>query len=246
MRRTSTSGLPGNLLRAILFIQATLALESCKKTVVSDKVTPIVTQAPELETPRKGIGNGIADTQATIILNGTKCSAERVTEFEVKVLGIKDTSWTKFKCTDKSKEILIDAKTGYCNVLQLRAHVSMDKPGFEEKYIRETAKVVDKQYFIVDQTISENSIEKGINIHFEDINDEYWSKTYKPCLDKIKAESDTVLDIIEGDQKTCAEILGQVPEKDPAVDWNDFEFSVMSDQVKFSVEGFPDVGCNPN
>jgi hypothetical protein len=45
-------------------------------------------------------------------------------------------------------------------------------------------------------------------------------------------------------QKTCTQILGKDPSKPAAVDWDDFEFSVESDQVQFSVESFPNIGCS--
>jgi len=218
----------------------------CNKTVVSDKIVPIATSTPAKQEPtRKGIGDGLADTKSTIRLTGTKCDAERLTEFEVKVAGLSNTTWTKFLCSDKTKEIKIDTKKGYCNVLQLRAHVSMTKAGFADDYYRETAKQVDRSFFKIDQMVGDDKKIIGTNIHFEDTNDSYWNNTYKPCLDKVKAESDTIKDVIEGDMKTCARILGKEPGKSAAVDWNDFEFSVESDEVEFTVENFPEIGCSP-
>jgi hypothetical protein len=204
----------------------------------------MVTSSPTAEPPRKGIGDGMPDTTATIRLTGTRCSAERITEFEVKVAGLKNTEWTKFTCSDKSKEIRINTKSGYCNILQLRARVSMTKTGLTEEYVRETAKAVDQQYFIVDQNSEGNARGEGINIHFEDTTDAYWNKTYQPCVNGSKSGTDLVLDVIEGNQKTCTQILGKDPSKPAAVDWDDFEFSVESDQVQFSVESFPNIGCS--
>jgi hypothetical protein len=235
-----TQILPWGALFAMLFSGG------CKKTVVSDRVIARPTPTPTVEGPRKGIGDGLPDTTAIIRLTGTRCSAERITEFEVKVAGLKNTQWTKFTCSDKSKEIRINTKSGYCNVLQLRARVSITKTGLTEEYVRETAKASDQQYFIVDQNPEGNASAEGINIHFEDTTDAYWNKTYQPCVDGSKAASDLVLDVIEGNQKSCTQILGKDPAKPAAVDWDDFEFSVESDQVQFSVEAFPNVGCSPN
>jgi len=246
MIRQHNSWFTERLAIASLVLPASILFFGCKKTVVADKVAPIASPSPTIEPPRKGIGDGIPDTQALIKLTGTRCSAERITEFEVKVAGLKNSSWIKFTCSDKSKEITIDTKSGYCNVLQLRAHVNMTKAGLTEDYFRETAKAIDKHYYIIDQNASSNAGGKGINVHFEDTNDNYWNKTYKPCLDGSKAESDTVLDVIEGNQKTCARILGKVAGEPAAVDWDDFEFTVESGQVQFTVEGFPDIGCSPN
>ena len=223
-----------------------LLSNGCKKTVISDRVVSVATPSPTTEPPRKGIGDGVPDTTATIRLTGTRCSAERITEFEVKVAGLKNTEWTKFTCSDKSKEIRINTKSGYCNVLQLRARVSITKTGLTEEYVRETAKAADQQFFIVDQNPEVNARGEGINIHFEDTTDAYWNKTYQPCVDGSKSANDLVLDVIEGNQKTCTQILGKDPAKPAAVDWDDFEFSVESEQVKFSVESFPNIGCSSN
>lgn len=224
----------------VLLVVASMA--ACKKTVISDKVTPLVTA-----TPAKGIGDGIPDSEAIIRLTGTKCDAERVTTFEIKVAGLRDTDWTKFTCDDKTKEIRIATKSGFCNVLQLRAHVVFTKQGLTpEDYYRETSKSLDKPFFIVDQSSASNDPSKSVNVHFEDTNDEYWASTYTPCLGENKKLTDIVPDVIEGGEKTCSQILGKDKDKPPAVDWNDFEFAVESEDVQFSVESFPDIGCNPN
>jgi hypothetical protein len=229
----------------ITAVAATLvisALSACKKTVISDKVTPLVTPSPA-----KGIGDGVPDSEAIIRLTGTKCDGERVTTFEIKVAGLRDTGWTKFTCDDKTKEIKIATKSGFCNVLQLRAHVVFTKAGLNpEDYYRETSKSQDKPFFIVDQSTASNDPSKNVNIHFEDTNDDFWAKTYTPCLGENKNLMDKVFDVIEGNEKTCAQVLGKDKDSPPAVDWNDFEFSVESDNVQFSVESFPDIGCNPN
>lgn len=221
---------------------AQLPLVGCKKTVIADKVTPLVTA-----TPARGIGDGVPDSEATIRLTGTKCDAERLTTFEVRVAGLRDTGWTQFTCQDKTKEFRIATKSGFCNVLQLRARIVFKKAGLDpEDYYRETAKESDKPFFIVDQSAASNDPSKSVNVHFEDTTDLFWSKTYTPCLADNKNLQDRVPDVIEGGEKTCAQVLGKDKDVLPAVDWNDFEFSVDSDEVQFSVEGFPDIGCKPN
>lgn len=225
-------------------------LSACKKTVVSDKIVTITTPTPTTEPPRKGIGDGIADTQAIIKITGTKCSAERITEFAVKVAGLKNTEWINFRCNETDKEIRVDTKKGYCNVLQLRPRVSMTKNGETEEYYRESANSSHKFFFKARPATSQSSISRGVNISFEDTTDLYTKQTYEPCKKAADENKDLsvqkVMDVIEGNEKTCAHILGKVPDKPAAVDWDDFQFTVESDQVQFTVEGFPEIGCSPN
>ncbi len=229
---------------SVALIAGLCSLAACKKTVVSDKVVSVATPMPTTEPPRKGIGDGIADTQAIIKITGTKCSAERITEFAVKVAGLKNTDWIKFRCDDPDKEIKVDTKKGYCNVLQLRPRVYMTKSGVSEEYYRETANSSHRFFFKVKQSTSQSTTSRGVNIVFEDTTDEYIKKTYEPCSKDPNLQK--VTDVIEGGEKACAQILGKVTDKPAAVDWDDFQFTVESDQVQFTVEGFPDVGCSPN
>jgi len=230
-----------------------LFLAACKKTVVSDKITTVTTPTPSAEPPRRGIGDGLADTQTVIRISGTKCAAERTTEFALKVAGLKNTEWVKFGCKEgKETFIKVDTKKGYCNILQLRPYVLLaNKQGVTiEEYYRETANSNHKFFFKVTQSNSQNSISKGVRISFEDTTDAYISKTYNPCKEAAEQKKDLnttkVFDEIEKVEKTCAQVLGMIPDKEAAVEWNDFEFTVESDQVQFTVEGFPEMGCSPN
>lgn len=238
--------------RLLLSVSMLLAVNAaCKKTVISDKVVPVATPVATLEPPKKGIGDGVPDTKAILRLTQAKCDAERKTAFAVKVAGLKNADWIPLTCNDKSREVEINTKKGYCNVLQLKADVSFVKTGLpEERYTRQTVNASDKVFFNVDQRPSESGGVQGMNIHFEDTNDSYWNTAYMFCM-KNPAGVVAVEPITGVKNQSCSNILKGYTGQDgrpvsPAVDWNDFEFTVESDQVQFTVEGFPEIGCSPN
>jgi len=229
------------------------ALLGCKKTVISDRVVPVAVATATIEPLKKGIGDGIPDTKATIRLTKARCDKDeyRKTVFSVKVAGLVKTDWISMNCNDLAREIVIDTKKGYCNVLQLKADVSFAKQNMtSESYQRTSATQKDQGFFKADQKKAENGSIAGVNIRFEDTNDAYWNTAYLVCLNDKNAKID--LEPITGVRnQPCTNILnGYVdPVKgkiDAPVDWNDFEFSVESDQVQFAVEGFKDLGCSPN
>jgi hypothetical protein len=231
-----------------ILICSVFATQACRKTVVSDKVVPVAIATATAEPLKKGIGDGIPDTKAVLRLTNASCEAERQTVFSVKVAGLINTDWIKLSCNDKSKEIVINTKKGYCNVLQLKADVSFSKAGLNpESYTRSTSVASDLSFFKIDQTAARNENRAGTNIHFEDINDDYWNNAYMICL-KDKNKIITKEPITGLENQPCSNILsGYTNSKnekiDPVVEWNDFEFTVESDDVQFTVEGFKDFGC---
>ncbi|NBX18102.1 MAG: hypothetical protein EBR09_12135 [Proteobacteria bacterium] len=239
-----------HILLSVLFFAA-----GCKKTVVSDKVVPIAIATATAEPLKKGIGDGVPDTKAVLRFVNANCEAERKSVLSVKVAGLVNTDWITISCSDKTKEVVINSKKGYCNVLQLKSDVSFQKKDSEgkeirENYVRTTASAADRVFFKVDQPAAKSNGRTGINIHFEDTNDDYWNKAYMICLKDTNAtipeepitgvRNQACKNIINGYTDTANKKIN------PVVEWNDFEFTAESDEVQFTVEGFKDVGCNPN
>jgi hypothetical protein len=242
---------PLNTAFALTFVLAA----GCKKTVISDKVVPVAVPTATAEPLKKGIGDGVPDTKAVLRLVNANCEAERTTVFSVKVAGLVNTDWITLSCKEKSKEVVINTKKGYCNVLQLKSEVTFDKTNQDgsktiEKYTRSTAVASDLAFFKVDQKPAVNGSSAGTNIHFEDTNDDYWNKAYMICL-KDKNATIALEPITGNKNQSCANILNGYTDTtnkkiNPVVEWNDFEFTVESDEVQFTVEGFKDIGCSPN
>lgn len=229
------------------FLAFVLLAQACNKTVVSDKVVPVSTPVVTDTPPKKGIGDGIPDTKAIIRLTKANCDAERKSVFQLKVAGLVNTEWIQINCNDTGRDIEINTKKGYCNILQLRADVSFEKTGLKpESYQRSTQKSEDKDFFKVSQN-QVNGTVSGINIDFEDTNDDYWNVAYKQC---VQDPSKTITKVpIDGRDLSCSVILnGETVggKNEKIVDWNDFQFSVESSDVQFAVEGFPDLGCQVN
>jgi len=220
---------------------------SCKKTVISDKVEPVATSAPI----DRGIGDGKSDSKAKLRLTNARCDAERKTTMAVKVAGLKNTDWVELNCETTGREIEIDTKTGYCNVLQLKGTVTFEKKGLQsENYIRTTSNSADKDFFKVENLSQASNTTKGMNIQFEDTNDLYWKNAYQYCLKNENAVL-TMEPITGIKNQPCKNVLNSYQNASgttitPAIDWNDFEFTVESESVQFAVEGFSDVGCSSN
>ncbi|MEN9809625.1 MAG: hypothetical protein RLZZ488_1192 [Pseudomonadota bacterium] len=238
------------------FLAFLLLAQACNKTVVSDKVVPVSTPVVTVAPPKTGIGDGIPDTKAIIRLTKANCEAERKSVFQLKVAGLVNTDWIQINCNDKDREIEINTKKGYCNVLQLKADVTFEKAGLKsESYQRSTQTSEDKDFFKVTQKQVDGAV-SGVNIDFEDTNNDFWKYAYVQC---VNDPSKTILKApIDGGDLPCSVVLnGGVVEElkngvrtqreiPKIVDWNDFQFTVESSDVQFSVEGFPNLGCKPN
>jgi len=192
-----------------------------------------------------------ADSKASLKLVNANCKGERKTTFSIRVAGVKDAEWLPISCNDNDKVIELDVRKGECNVLQLKADVTFDKPPASDKYQRSTALKDDLEFFKVQQIAG--SASHGLRVLFEDTNNDYWKNAWNFCESNPDGAVKLVPITLMEDQK-CTEIRNGYTENNPAsvdygkfispaVDWSDFVFSIESDEAKLAVEGFPSNDC---
>ncbi|NBW80562.1 hypothetical protein EBR21_02300 [bacterium] len=224
-------------------IAVSVASQACNKTVVSDKVVPVKTPDTSPTRNNGNIEGQAPDIKSKIRISKAACNAERKTEFQVKVRGLVGTDWIRLSCDDikSGKEFEVDSKKGYCNVLELKAEVSFSKTGLpSENYTRVSSNLSDKVFFKL-EPVSGSALTSALKISFEDTNDEYWNKGFQYCS-KNPAGTIELVPITGARNQSCESFI-----KDPgmAVDFNDFVFSVESNDVQFAVENQPEIGCKP-
>lgn len=231
-------------MRLLLSVAAmSVAGQACNKTVVSDKVVPVRTPDTTPAQNNGTIEGQTPDTKSKIRISKAACEAERKTEFQLKVRGLVGTDWIRLSCDDikNGKEFEVDSKKGYCNVLELKADVSFTKTGLpSENYVRASSNLSDKVFFRL-EPVSGSAATSALKISFEDTNDEYWNKGFQYCSNNPGGTIGKVP--ITGVINQKCDAFMQDPGM--AVDFNDFVFSVESNDVEFAVENQPEIGCKP-
>lgn len=252
---------------ALIAFHASCFLLSCTKAVVSHQKIPVGALPPtQAQAPANGKKNEPTnqtnsntvvkadlppDSKASLRLVTANCKGERKTTFSLRVAGVKDAEWLPISCDDKDKVIELDVLKGECNVLQLKADVTFDKPTASDKYQRSTALKDDLEFFKVQQIAG--SASHGLRVLFEDTNNDYWKNAWKFCEINPDGTVKLVPITLMIDQK-CSEIRNGYTENNPAsadfgkfispaVDWSEFVFSIESDEAKLAVEGFPSNDC---
>jgi hypothetical protein len=244
-------------MRLLLSVAAmSVAGQACNKTVVSDKVVPVKTPDTSPTQNNGTIEGQTPDTKSKIRISKASCDAERKTEFQVKVQGLIGTDWIRLSCDDikSGKEFEVDSKKGYCNVLQLKTDVTFDKSPFTpEKYTRTTSNPSDKFFFKL-EAVGGSSSTSALKIRFEDTNDDFWNEVYLICKntsDKLWEQTQITLSKLQYEKTwTCDEFMNGRKKQDGTrwptiVDFDDFVFSIESNDVQFAVENQPEIGCKP-
>jgi len=252
---------------AIIALNAGCFFASCTKAVESDQKVPVRNLPPaQAQAPGNTRGKEpttrtndnvvvktehTPDSKAAMKLISANCKGERKTTFSIRVAGVKDSEWQPISCNDSNKVIELDVRKGECNVLQLKADITFDKPPTSDKYQRSTAAKDDLEFFKVQQIAG--SASHGLRVLFEDTNNEYWKDAWKFCESNPDGIVKLVPITLMTEQK-CSEIRNGYTENNPAsadfgkfispaVDWSDFVFSIESNEAKLAVEGFPSNDC---
>lgn len=247
---TSKRSVSGCALIAMgLGLTGTLALSGCKKTVISDKVTPIATETPQQNR------EVVADTVATIKITGG-CDENAVIErtLQISVVGIANSKPVTIVCkpgqTSLNSDFEIPVSSKVCNQIRILADLKTPEkwgkgptPDFlnytdKTQYSRSTAVPEDAVYF----QLKNESGTRGMTVGFEDHVTELMNIDLK-CKSDGSAVINEVIPVF-GNVDTCRTYLDDSSYR-LGIDHNDvvLSFNSTDPKVKFVFEGNPNGAC---
>jgi len=251
MRVSKNGSVESVLFAAGLAMFGVVVLPACKKTVISDKVTPVATEAPKKE------GEIVADTVAKIkLVGGCDPTAAIGRKVQISVIGIQNSQPISFECTKGSglDEMTFDipVSTQVCNQNRIVANLKTpDDWGYEGvnalsytrtlSYMRSTALPDDSVYFKIRGASSGQTLDVGFEDHISEL-----MAIDQKCQELGAVESEKFLQIpVFGDKDvTCKEYLSNEKYRG-GIDHNDVKllFSSPDPKVKFVLEGDPKGTC---
>lgn len=235
----------GALIVVALGLSGSLLLSGCKKTVISDKVTPIAT-----ETPRSN-NEVVADTVATIkITGGCDENAEIERTLQISVVGIADSKPVTIVCkkgqTASSSDFEIPVSSKVCNQIRIEANLKTPSSWGPEdlnytnktQYSRSTAVREDAIYFEPRNTGNDPALTVGFEDHVTEL-----MNIDQKCQSDRDAKINENIPVF-GHVKTCNTYLADAKYRE-GIDHDDvvLSFNSTDPKVKFVLEGNPSGAC---
>ncbi len=251
MRARKDRSMGSGLVATGLAVFGAVVLPACKKTVISDKVTPIATEAPKKE------GEIVADTVAKIkLVGGCDPNAVIGRKVQISVMGVQNSQPIAFECIKDSsleeKTFDIPVSTQVCNRIRIVADLKTpDNWGFEGteplkytrtlNYTRSTAVPADSIFFKVNGTPSAQTLDVGFEDHITELMD-----IDQKCQKSGAVESEKFLQVpVFGDKDVSCQTYLSDEKYRTGIDHNDVKllFSSSDPKVKFVLEGDPNGKC---